>query len=57
MSRAGQGLRPAARPRHRLRDDPYPDELDQEFCDEDQTLCLDGCPCLCCAVTMTELAR
>jgi len=48
-------VRPTVRPRHRLRDDPYPDELDQEFCEEDETLCVDDRPCLCCVVEMAEV--
>ena len=39
--------------KHRLRDDPYPDELDQQFCKEDETLCMSGRPCLCCWVAQT----
>lgn len=38
------------KPHHRPRDDPYPDELDQLFCDECQSLCQDGRPCWCCHV-------
>lgn len=41
-------------PNHRLRDDPYPDELDQAFCEIDQTLCMDDRPCLCCYVDKLE---
>ena len=40
--------------KHRLRDDPYPDELDQQFCEEDETLCMPGRPCLCCWVEQQE---
>jgi hypothetical protein len=36
------------RPQHRMRPDPYPDEMDQEFCDDCETLCMDGRPCMCC---------
>lgn len=42
------------RPNHRLRDNPYPDEMDQEYCEEDETLCMPGRPCLCCWVTQQE---
>ena len=40
--------------KHRLRDDPYPDELDQQFCEEDETLCMPGRPCWCCWVEQQE---
>ena len=33
---------------HRPRPDPYPDELDELFCDEDETLCTEDRPCMCC---------
>lgn len=37
------------KPNHRSRDNPYPDELDQQFCDECETLCiLPDRPCNCC---------
>jgi hypothetical protein len=40
--------------KHRPRDAPYPDELDQQFCEEDGTLCYPGRPCVCCWVAATE---
>jgi hypothetical protein len=36
------------KPSHRPRPDPYPDEADDEFCDECETLCAEGRPCMCC---------
>ena len=42
------------KPGHRPRDDPYPDELDELFCEEDQTLCSPGRLCLCCVVAELE---
>lgn len=44
------------KPSHRPRPDPYPDEMDQLFCDEDGTLCTVERPCLCCVVDAEELA-
>jgi hypothetical protein len=44
------------RPNHQPRSDPYPDELDQQFCTEDQTLCQPGRPCLCCLVDQLDAA-
>lgn len=41
-------------PFHRLRDDPYPDELDQMFCETDETLCMPGRPCLCCYIGLED---
>jgi hypothetical protein len=35
-------------PNHRPRPEPYPDEMDQLFCDECLTLCQPGGPCMCC---------
>jgi hypothetical protein len=37
------------KPNHRPRPDPYPYELGELYCDEDETLCV-PCerPCLCC---------
>lgn len=46
--------RPWVSENHRPRDDPYPDELDQLFCDECETLCMQGRPCMCCWTEMTE---
>lgn len=41
---------------HRLRDQPYPDELDQMFCEEDETLCiLPERPCACCWIAIEEM--
>lgn len=44
------------KPGHWLRDDPHPDELDQEYCETCEILCMPGRPCLCCHV-MTLKAR
>lgn len=41
-------------PGHRLRDNPYPDEMDQMFCEEDETLCMPGRPCECCWLEQME---
>jgi hypothetical protein len=49
--------RPPVRPAHRLRDDPFPDEMDQEFCEEDQTLCMPGRPCMCCYIGDEEASE
>jgi hypothetical protein len=46
---------------HHPRADPYPDELDQLYCDECETLCIppdedgyDWRPCACCYVASVE---
>jgi hypothetical protein len=39
---------------HRPRPDPYPDEVDELFCDEDETLCTEERPCMCCWVDRME---
>ena len=39
---------------HRPRPDPYPDEVDELFCDEDETLCTEDRPCMCCWVERQE---
>ena len=42
------------KPNHRPRPDPYPDEVDELFCDEDETLCTEDRPCMCCWVDRQE---
>lgn len=44
------------RPGHRLRDDPFSDELDQAFCMVDETLCSPGRSCFCCWVELNDAA-
>lgn len=46
--------RPWITEHHRPRDNPYPDETDQLFCEECGTLCMEGRPCECCWVEQTE---
>lgn len=50
------GQLPLFRPGHRPRDEPYPDELDQQFCEPCGTLCYDGRPCSCCWAEAAERA-
>lgn len=45
---------PLMRTNHRIRDHPYEDELDQAFCEECETLCISGNPCLCCWAEMSD---
>jgi len=45
------------KPHHRPRPDPYPDELDELYCGECETLCAPGRPCLCCHVAELDAAE
>ena len=50
------GAPPPGEGRHRPRDEPEADELDQLFCEDDRTLCvLPDRPCECCYLATTEL--
>jgi hypothetical protein len=44
-------------PRHIPFPDPYPDELDMLLCEEDETRCEPGRPCLCCYAEQLEGGR